>query len=277
MPADNVIDMAKIKARIEKRLKSELVPKQKVDGKKYILTGISGFDDLLERGIPKGKAVLIAGSPGTGKTIFCLQTIAYGCQKGEKCLYLSLEESEESLIEYMKDFGWDPEKWISNRQLIIKRLDPLEISKSLETKEKANLSTEISKLIPEGFSPDRLVLDSITAIAAAFAGKDEMYSIYIEQFFRMLEKLKTNSFLITETWQLPKSFDQTGEEEFLADGIVALYNFRKKNLRLRAVEILKLRDTQHENRIIPFNIIAGKGIFAYPKEEIYASMEKEEL
>ena len=34
-----------------------------------ISTGISGLDALIEGGIPKGFAVLIAGNPGTGKTV----------------------------------------------------------------------------------------------------------------------------------------------------------------------------------------------------------------
>ena len=34
-----------------------------------ISTGISGLDALIEGGIPIGFAVLIAGNPGTGKTV----------------------------------------------------------------------------------------------------------------------------------------------------------------------------------------------------------------
>ena len=39
----------------------------------FLKTGILGFDKLFKHGIPKGKAVLIEGSPGTGKTIFSLR------------------------------------------------------------------------------------------------------------------------------------------------------------------------------------------------------------
>jgi len=275
------LDMAGIKAKILKKLKSEVpaITKKKPGlkaEKKYVMTGIPGFDALFDRGIPKGKSVIVAGGPGTAKTVLCLQTIAFGCEKGEKCIYLSLEESEESLIGYMRDFGWDPDKWIKNGQLIIKRFDPFEISKIVSLKEKDKIITEINKMVPEGFKPDRLVLDSITAVAAGFTGKEDEYRLYIEYFFRFLEKLKINSFLVTETEQIPKKFAPSGEEEFLADGIIVMYNFRKKNLRIRAIEILKLRGTKHENRLIPFNVISGKGIIAYPLEEIYTTMEKEE-
>lgn len=51
----------------------------------FVKTGISGFDALLDQGIPQGTSVLVAGGTGTGKTIFCLQTMNYGATRGEKC------------------------------------------------------------------------------------------------------------------------------------------------------------------------------------------------
>ena len=71
--------------------------------KEFVKTGIPGFDALLDQGIPKGTSVLIAGGTGTGKTIFCLQTLFNVAQNGEKCLYLSFEESEERLKKHMDD------------------------------------------------------------------------------------------------------------------------------------------------------------------------------
>ena len=246
----------------------------------YIKTGIPGFDELLEDGIPKGSSILVAGGAGTGKTIFCLQTLAYACEHDEKCIYLSLEENEDRLKQHMKDFGWNPDKWIKQKRLIIKRLDPFEISRSVEallTKAKGELMIEfdsIPGMIPSGFKPDRIALDSLTAVASAFTGKEDSYRVYIEQFFRLLEKIGTNTFLITETEQIPTIFSKTGDEEFLADGVVVLYNIRKESARINAIEVLKLRGARHQKKLIPFEIIAKKGIIAYPHEEIYAGLEK---
>ncbi|MFA4819901.1 MAG: ATPase domain-containing protein [Candidatus Aenigmatarchaeota archaeon] len=248
--------------------------------KGYIKTGIPGFDELLEDGIPKGSAILIAGGAGTGKTIFCLQTLAYACERGEKCIYLSLEENEERLKQHMKDFGWNPDKWIKQKRLIVKRLDPFEISRSVEallTKAKGELMIEfdsIPGMIPSGFKPDRIILDSLTAVASAFAGKEDSYRIYIEQFFRLLEKIGANTFLITETEQIPTIFSKTGDEEFLADGVIVLYNIRKESVRINAIEVLKLRGAKHQKKLIPFEITAKQGIVAYPNEEIYTNLDK---
>ena len=43
---------------------------------RFMKTGIDGFDKLMEKGIPKGSDVLIAGGAGSGKTIMCLQILA---------------------------------------------------------------------------------------------------------------------------------------------------------------------------------------------------------
>ena len=86
-------------------------------GDKYFKTGIQGFDVLLERGLPIGKNILIEGSPGTGKTIFCLHLMNNLCISGRRVLYMSFEESEQSLKEHMQDFGWNPENLINKGYL----------------------------------------------------------------------------------------------------------------------------------------------------------------
>jgi len=265
--------------KISRQLKAIEIKKDGKEPRGWVKTGIQGLDDLFEKGIPKGSSMLIAGGAGSGKTIMCLQMLAYGCSKGEKCLYLSFEESEEHLIQHMRDFGWEPEPWIKGGLLIIKRLDAFEIARSVEAllaKARGELMIEfegVPGLIPAGFKPDRICLDSLTAVAAGFVGKEESYRAYISQLFRMLEKLGATSFLITETEKLPDMYSSTGVEEFLADGIIALYNIRRDNLRVNAVEIVKLRGGKHERRVIPFNIVPKEGIVAYPHEEVFAALK----
>jgi len=260
----------------------EAVPLRKpLKGKEaasWIYMGIPGLDDMFEKGIPRGSSVLIAGGAGSGKTIMCLQTLAYGCSKGDKCIFLSFEESEERLKQHMRDFGWDPDKYIKQGKLVLKRLDAFEIARSVEAllaKARGELLIDfegIPGLLPKHFIPDRIVLDSLTAVAAAFVGKEEGYRSYISQLFRMLEKLGTTSFLVTETEQIPTVFSPRGVEEFLADGVIALYAVRKDSLRVNGVEVIKMRGTKHDKRLIPFNILQGKGIVAYPREEIFVTV-----
>ena len=46
-------------------------------------TGIPALDELIEGGIPRGFTVLVAGNPGTGKTILTSHFLYEGLLKGE--------------------------------------------------------------------------------------------------------------------------------------------------------------------------------------------------
>ena len=74
---------------------------------KWIHTGIKGFDNLIVNGIPEGSNIIIAGGPGCGKTIFCLQTLYNLACQGNDCIYLSMEERPERLKSHMMSFGFD--------------------------------------------------------------------------------------------------------------------------------------------------------------------------
>ncbi len=250
--------------------------KAKKDGKEYVMTGVAGFDELLDKGIPKGSAILVAGGAGSGKTIFSLQTLVHQAGLGKKCLYMSFEEREERLVEHMNTFGWGADKLIKKGMLKIQRISPFEITRNVDAllaKEKGELLIDIDPvIIPKGFKPDFIALDSLTAIASAFTGKEDGYRIYIEQLFRFFEKIGATSFLITETEQIPKIFSTSGVEEFLADGVVVFYNLKHGNVRENAIEILKLRGAAHQKKIVAMQI-TGEGIVVYPEQEVFSEIE----
>lgn len=248
-------------------------PLKELRKKEYIWTGVKGFDKLLHFGIPKGNALIVAGGTGSGKTILALQIMHNALKNGEKCLFITLEEAEQKLADHMSDFGWDARKYISNGQLMVYRINPFDIKRSVDAllaQAKGELLIEVKPVIlPTNFKPDRIFVDSLTAIAAAFSGKDETYRIYIEQFFRYLEETGATSFLITETDQIPTKYSPTGTEEFLSDGVIVLYSVKTKKERLRAIEILKLRGAGHERKIVIFNIKNKVGITIHPDKEIF--------
>ena len=239
----------------------------------FVKTGISGFDTLLEDGIPKGSSTLICGGPGSGKTIFGLQILNNAASKGEKCIYMTFEENEEKLRHHMEDFGWDAEKLEKEGNLVIKRFDPFAITRSVEAlleKAKGRLLIDITPILfPEGFKPQWVVIDSLTAIASAFYGREETYRIYIEQLFRLLENIGCTSFLITESTQIPVKITESGVEEFLSDGGIIIYNIKVRNERERAIEILKLRGAGLLNKNVALNIEKDKGITVYPDQEVF--------
>lgn len=244
--------------------------------KEFIKTGIDGFDRLMEKGIPKGSNILIAGGAGSGKTIMCLQMITNAARKGKKCLYMSFEESELHLKKHMEDFGWNPVELEKKGNLMIKRMSSYEIAKSVEAllaKERGELLIDIEPIIlPAGFKPDIIILDSLSSISSYFVGRAGEYRSYIEQLFRYFERLGTTSFLIAETRQIPETFSPTGVEEFLADGVVVFYNIRKGDMRESAIEILKLRGAKHLKKIVAMQIVENEGIVVYPEQEVFGGL-----
>ncbi len=253
-----------------------------------IKIGIPGFDELIKEGIPKDTNVLIAGGPGTGKTIFCLQPRYTAALKGHDCLYITFEETIRKLRRYMEKFGWDAKKvergetlWQltveaaeKRGSLVIRRLDPFQIAHSVQKLAKkvvGRLPIEMRgtpELIPTDLTPYMIALDSLSAIESAFTGKSESYRIYIEQLFRLFEEVGATTFLITETEEAPERYSRTGIEEFLADGVFVLYNTKIRSQRIRAIEILKLRGAEHEQKIVPMKI-TSKGIKVFPGETVY--------
>ena len=248
--------------------------KTKEEYPKWFFTGVEGFDQLLEKGVPSGSNIIVAGGPGCGKTIFCMQVIYNKALEGKDCVFLSMEERPDRLRDHMQEFGFKIEQLEETEEQIIlraggkgrialKRLQPIRLARSIEAlleKASGTLPVDIDLVldfIPKGFNAFLLALDSISAIETAFSGTKRQYRIYIEQLFRYFEDMNITTFMITESMEAPKRFSNTGVEEFLADGIFVFYNFQGVKKRTRGVEIFKLRGASHSQRIVPMKITSN--------------------
>ncbi len=242
---------------------------------RYLKTYVPGLDALLGDGIPKGSAVLVEGGPGNGKTILCLNMIRTLCERGQKVLFMSFEEPEERLREHLGLFGVDAPKYEKNGTLYLKRFNALDIARSVEallSEAKKELLIDVQPvLIPQDFQPDVVLVDSLSSISSAFSGESSRFRIYMEQLFRYLEGHNITSFLIREVanpTHVGTNFSEVGEAvSFLSDGIIILYNvFEKSGHRKRALEILKMRGTNIDRKIVEFEIKKGKGVIVYPNK-----------
>ena len=70
------------------------------------LTGITGLDQVLGGGLPRGRLYLVQGDPGVGKTTLALQFLMEGKAKGETCLYITLSETSEELRMVVDSHRW---------------------------------------------------------------------------------------------------------------------------------------------------------------------------
>ena len=239
-------------------------------------TSISGFDELFtDGGIPRGNSILVAGGPGTGKSILCRQICYNLVSHGKKCMYVSFEESKERIEKSMSSFGWDVKKYIDNGNFLIQKINPLDILRmKFGGLGGSGSATEVSYkikplVIPRDFHPDVIAVDSLSAIIAASVTKDKNYRVYLQQLFNFFEETGATSFLITETEPIPVRYSDTGIEEFLADGIIVLYNIQKKDVRENAIEVLKMRYGKHEKKMVLMEI-TSKGIKVFPNKKVLA-------
>ncbi|MBN1156880.1 AAA family ATPase [Candidatus Woesearchaeota archaeon] len=273
--SDGSVGSVNAKKNDEKNDLPTTTPEPVIPPVETITLGIQGFDQLILKGIPKGSSILLCGGPGSGKTTFALQTVRHGTENGENCLYLTFEESVENLKRHMIDYGFNPDEAINSGKLIIKKVDPFDLSRSVEallaraTGELMIEINEIEGIIPKDFKPVRIILDSLSAVSAAFAGKEEGYRIYVEQLFNLFQRTGATSFLISEIEQSTEKYSRSGIEEFLADAVIVFYNIRRDNERVSAVEIIKIRGTPFQKKVVPFKILDQKGIVVYPQEGVF--------
>lgn len=202
-----------------------------------VATGITGLDSMIEGGFPKGSLILLAGSPGSGKTIASAHFLYHGARNlNEKGIYLSFAEKREFFIENMKKFGFDFETLESEGKF--KFLDLLTTREDTVSSTITMLSREVLEL-----DARRLVIDSFTAMAQAFNRRIDARII-----LHMIEKLMSRSNCTTLLLvELPTGTRTIGLgfEEFVADGVLLFETVdEREGIRKRAV-IRKMRGTNH--------------------------------
>lgn len=226
-----------------------------------IKTGIKGFDNLVEGGIPKNSIVLINGTPGTGKTIFGMQYIYNGAMDGEKTLYLSFEEPVNNLENQASQFGWDFKKLQKKGVLQLKYIS----SKDITT---ATLTDLIKNIKREKIT--RLVIDSIStlslSIPAIHTKITEITDFSIKRFIHnFIEDLRTLT--DTTTLIIAQSKDekmQTTDEisEFVADGIIHIIYETLGGDYSRTLIIRKMRQCKNDEDLHPLEI-TNKGLVVH--------------
>ena len=72
-----------------------------------MFTGIKGFDEITDGGLPRGRTTLVKGGPGCGKTVFALQALVNGAKAKETGLFVAFEESTGQIVANAATFGWD--------------------------------------------------------------------------------------------------------------------------------------------------------------------------
>lgn len=209
--------------------------------KDRVKTYVAGLDERLGGGFRKGHVVLLAGTPGTMKSSMALN-LAYNNAKNDKIkvLYVSIEESRESLIETMKSLGIVNLDEPNMLLVDIGRLR-LEHTDADSGRDWFKILKEYlhKKVDTEGVQ--LIVVDSLTAIYALASMENPRQDLF--HFFGFLKRLGVTTILIAET----QAKGELGphHEEYLADGTILLkfVDVGETDVQLR-MRIVKMRHTK---------------------------------
>ena len=212
-------------------------------------SGIAGLDEMLGGGFPAGHVVLVTGLPGTGKTCFALQFLMAGAGRGEKGVFLSLEEDVGPLLESARQFRWPVDAAVKDGTLKVLRLDPKETRQSLH-RIQGELGKELTNL-----GAKRIVVDSVSLLNMLSDDESGRRATLFALAAACRESGAT-TVLTAEADPLHPEVSRDGLSEYVADGVIVLgYRTGPDGHRVGlSLRVLKMRRTAHARTVQPYSI-----------------------
>jgi circadian clock protein KaiC len=213
-------------------------------------TGVPALDQMLGgRGVYRGSTVLVSGTAGTGKSSLAAQMADAACRRGERCLYLSFEESSAQIIRNMRSIGLDLEV------LVRKGLLRFEAARPTLLGLEAHL-TRIYRFVRD-FDPAVVVVDPVTNFTAA--GTDIAAQ---GMLLRLIDFFKSRriTVLMTSLTSGGSALEMSDASvSSLVDTWILLREIERGGERRRGIYILKSRGMAHSNQVRQFHL-TDKGI-----------------
>jgi KaiC/GvpD/RAD55 family RecA-like ATPase len=226
---------------------------QKMDSSR-VPTGTSGLDEMIEGGFPRGSLIIVAGNPGSGKTVFGTQFLCKGAHSGEPVVFASFGEGKDAFIaNTSKHFHCNAEECIRNGKIAF-----LDMAALREGGAPTVLQTLLDRV--ERVGAKRLLIDSFSAMALGFERKLDTRMILQTILVKVVKQLGCTT-ILTDEVPFGQEYIGTGVEEFVADGVIKLGSEIIEDRPLRVIEIEKLRGTRLPNRKLIFTLEDGFKVF----------------
>jgi KaiC/GvpD/RAD55 family RecA-like ATPase len=232
-------------------------------------TGIIGFDQIANGGIPKGRSTLMSGTAGSGKTVMALQFLLAGVRDyGENGVFVTFEEAPADLMQNVRSFGWDLEGLVNLKQIAVVDAtpEPGEDTLAVGPYDLSALLARIENAI-RSVGAKRVILDAIGALFPQLTDAN----IVRRELHRIAAGLRTlgvTTLVTMERTQEDGDVGRWGVEEFVADNVILLRNRLEHEKRRRTVEILKFRGATHHKGEYPFTIDSEDGVTIIPLSAI---------
>jgi len=218
-----------------------------------VQTYVKGFDELIDGGVPTNSVVLISGLAGTMKSSLAYYILWKNAKlKNKRGLYITLEQTEGSLLMQMSQMGLSPKEVADNLLVVDVGTLRLEEKKPIE-ESWLGLTMKTIQKIKDRIGCELLVLDSLDAYTLLAESEFSRKAMFM--FFEWLRKMGMTCFLVSEAVDaMPLLALGSGGivkdrayEAFLADGVIHL-----KLVEVGAVEVrrrvrcIKMRETDHD-------------------------------
>jgi KaiC/GvpD/RAD55 family RecA-like ATPase len=246
-----------------------------------VATGIKGLDEVLNGGLPKGRTILVVGSPGSGKTTFAVQFLVGGAKSGQPGLYVSLDEKPERVKADVSSFGWDLESLEEGGKITF--IDATQLKRPGHRISQPTIEAEnpVGLTLPEltlgslvrtvrrvaaEEGTQRIVVDPITSLMLRYPDESKRRRA-LQLFFDALESTGCSCLVTSElrTSMLDRRFQL---EEFLSQGVILLHTMVHEGNVIRGLQVEKMRGISHDAQLRPYQI-GTTGIEVFPKDRVF--------
>ena len=240
-------------------------------------TGIEGFDEITGGGLPRNRTSLVIGGPGTGKTVFALQTLANGARRwGEPGIFVAFEENSRQVIANAASFEWDLPTLEKGGRLFFldARLsaDDVQSGKFDLVGLLASLKAKADEM-----GAKRIVFDSLdvllTLLNDPIAERREIYRLHDW----LSQDGPTGIVTIRIEGGDPLLSQHYGFMQFMADCVVLLHHRLAERVSLRELRVVKYRGSNFAESEFPL-VIGPQGMevasFGLEEPEVEAPTER---
>ncbi|UAY50823.1 circadian clock protein KaiC [Ferruginibacter albus] len=226
-----------------------------------VLTGINGFDEITNGGLPAGRTTLICGEAGCGKTLFSMEFLIRGAtQYNQPGVFVAFEEKAEELTANVTSLGFDLKKLVTQNKI---RIDYVHIERSeIEETGEYDLDGLFIRLdhAIKSIGAKRVVLDTIENL---FSGLNNQAIIRAElrRLFQWLKDKKVTAVITGEKGS--GMLTREGLEEYVSDCVILLDHRVNNQISTRRLRVIKYRGSVHGTNEYPF-LIDEDGISVLP-------------
>ncbi len=209
-----------------------------------VSTGVAAMDEMFGgKGYYRGSTVVVAGTPGTGKSSLASYFADATCRRGEQCLYFAFEESPAQIIRNMASVGLDLDAHVRKGLLHLHAARPT--IHGLET------HLVVAHQLTERIAPSVVVLDPVSNLLNAGEHR-QVHTMLL----RLLDYFKGKG--VTTLMTTLTNQNQTEHTDVsissLIDTWIVLKDIQSSSERNRGMYILKSRGMNHSNQVREYRL-----------------------